>query len=107
MNLVTLKQVKRHVNQDTGFDDQLLERKRFEASAIILDYLKVDTSDTAFDWVDELGEPTSRIPGVVTAATLLVVGALYENRDGSDNGPKALSQTVIDLLMRSRDPTMS
>jgi hypothetical protein len=108
MNLVTLKQVKRHVNQDTSFDDKLLEEKRFQASAIILDYLKMDTSDTGFDWVDELGEPTNNIPGVVTAATLLVVGSLYENRDGSTSGaPQALSQTVIDLLMRSRDLTMS
>lgn len=107
MNLVTLKQVKRHVNQDTSFDDQLLERKRLEASAIILDYLKVDTSDTGFDWVDLLGEPTANIPAVVTAATLLVVGALYENRDGSADGPQALSQTVKDLLARSRTLAIS
>lgn len=107
MNLVTLAQVKHHVNQDTHFDDQMLEEKRMEASAIILDYMKIDTDDTAFDWLDAFGEPTSRVPRVVTAATLLVCGALYENRDGSADGPKALSQTVVDLLMRSRIPAMA
>lgn len=107
MNLITLKQLKKHVSQDTNFDDKMLEEKRFHASAIIIDYLKIDTSDTSFDWVDELGEPTRNIPGVVTAATLLVAGSLYENRDGSANGPQALSQTVVDLLMRSRDPALA
>ena len=108
MNLVTLKQVKRHVNQDTAFDDKLLEDMRMQGSAIILDYLKVDTSDTGFDWVDLLGEPTRNIPAVVTAATLLVVGSLYENRDGSTgNAPQAISQTVKDLLARSRTLAIS
>lgn len=104
MNLVTLRQVKRHVSQDTDADDKMLEEKRFQASAIILDYLKIDTGDTAFDWLDAFGEPTSKIPAVVIAATLLVVGALYENRDGTAGaaGPQALSQTVVDLLARSR-----
>lgn len=108
MNLVTLSRVKKHLAIDTHFDDQMLEQKRFEASAIILDYLKIDTSDTAFDWLDAFGEPTSRIPPVVTAATLLVVGALYENRDGStERSPQPLSQSVIDLLYRSRCPAMA
>lgn len=107
MNLVTLKQVKKHVSQDTAFDDKMLEEKRFQASAIILDYLKTDTSDTGFDWCDLFGEPTKNIPAVVTAATLLVVGALFENRDGNENGPKVLSQTVIDLLAGSRDPALA
>lgn len=108
MNLVTLKQVKRHVNQDTNLDDKLLEEKRVQASAIILDYLKVDTGDTGFDWCDDLGEPSTLIPAVVTAATLLVAGALYENRDGSGGAaPQVLSQSVKDLLARSRTLAMS
>lgn len=103
MNLVTLREVKRHVSQDTDFDDKQLEEIRVNASAIILDYLKTDTGDTAFDWVDAFGEPTSNIPRVVVAATLHVVGALYENRDGTVVGaPQPLSQTVKDLLARSR-----
>lgn len=107
MNLVTLAQVKRHVGQDASFDDKMLEQMRLQASAIILDYLKIDTGDTGFDWFDALGEPAKTIPGVVTAATLLAVGALYENRDGSSGSPQVLSQTVVDLLMRSRDPAMA
>lgn len=107
MNIVTLAQVKHHVNQDTPYDDRMLEEKRLQASAIIIDYLKLDTDDTGFDWFDEFGEPTSRIPAVVVAATLIVAGALYENREGSDTGPNPLSKTVVDLLMRSRIPAMA
>ena len=109
MNLVTLTRVKKHLGQDTHYDDRMLEEKRFEASAIVIDYLKLDTSDTGFDWVDAFGEPTAAVPGVVTAATLLVVGALYENRDGrgDSSSPAPLSQTVKDLLMRSRDPALA
>lgn len=107
MNLVTLAQVKHHVNQDTQLDDQLLEGIRMQASAIILDYLKMDTDDTGFDWLDAFEEPTARVPRVVVAATLLVCGALYENRDGSADGPTPLSPTVVSLLMRSRIPAMA
>lgn len=108
MNLITLAQLKKHVSQDTDFDDRMLEEKRVQASAIIIDYLKIDTSDTAFDWVDQLGEPSNTVPAVVTAATLMVAGALYENRDGStDRSPQVLSQSVVDMLMRKRDPAMA
>lgn len=108
MNLVTLRQVKQHVSVDHSLDDEMLEIKRMQASAIIIDYLKLDTSDTGFDWVDAFGEPTSSIPAVVTAATLLAVGALYENRDGDVwRSPQILSQSIIDLLMRSRAPAMA
>lgn len=108
MNLITLKQAKKHVSQDTSFDDSMLEEMRFRASAIILDYLKTDVSDTGFDWVDAFGEPSNTIPGVVTAATLIVLGSMYENRDGDAwRSPQVLSQSVVDILMRSRDMTMA
>lgn len=110
MNLITLKQLKAHVSQDTNFDDKMLERIRRDASYVILDYLKIDTGDTSFDWCDALGEPSNTIPGVVRAATLMAAGAMYENRDGSTvgvNSPQVLSQSVVDMLMRSRDPALA
>lgn len=107
MNLITLRQLKHHVSQDTQYDDAKLERVRRNASAVILDYLKMDVDDTGFDWLDAFGEPTDRVPGVVVAATLSAAGALYENPNGDDDGPKPLSKFVVDLLMRSRIPAMA
>lgn len=72
------------------------------ASAIVLDYLKRD----AGEWQDSAQEPES-VPSVVEAATLIVAGALYENRDGAGNAAEPLSQTVKDLLHRYRDPAMA
>lgn len=115
MNLVTLRQARHQVGVNHHDDDVLLEEKRFQASSIILDYLKLydsgnyqSLSDFA-SWFDAFEEPTSAIPGVITAATLIVVGALYENRDGTDDNksPQTLSRTVVDLLMRRRDPSMA
>lgn len=106
MNLVTLKEVKHHVSVDTHFDDEMLEEKRRQASAIVLDYLKIDTNDTGFNWLDAFGEPTKNVPQLVRAATLLIVGSLFENRDGSGTS-NPLSQSVIDMLARSRTPTLA
>lgn len=108
MCLITLEQARWQVNLDHDLDDSVLDEKRAEASDIILDYLKIDTDDTSFNWVDHLGEPTEEVPGRVVAATKLVLGAMYENRDGDVwRAPQPISQGVIDILMRSRKPAMA
>lgn len=108
MCLITVEQARGQVNLDHNLDDDVLNEKRAEASDIILDYLKVDVSDGSFNWVDNLGEPTENIPGCVVAATKLVLGGMYENRDGDVwRSPQPISQAVIDILMRSRDPAMA
>lgn len=108
-NLITLRQLKAHVSQDTEYDDEMLEEKRAQASYLILDYLKLDVNDTGFNWCDLFGEPTDKIPGVVVAATLMAAAAMYENRDGSDEqkAPAVLSKSVVDMLMRQRMLTMA
>jgi hypothetical protein len=59
-------------------------------------------------WFDRLGEPTISVPAPVEQATLLVLGAMYENRDGDVwRMPQTISQSIIDLLMRSRDPALA
>lgn len=109
MNLVTLSRAKQHLHVDHSFDDQDIEAKRKQASGIVLDYIKIDTAATTFNWVDSSGEPDeAHVPPNVVAATLLVLGALYENRDGDIwRSPQHLSQSVVDLLARFRDPAMA
>lgn len=112
MNLITFDEAKSHLSVDHEWDDATIDDKRTEASEIVLDYLKTDTSASTFNWVDAIGEPTPFVPGVVKAATKLVLGGLYENREGyTDVGrfgaPQPLSQAVKDLLQRKRDPALA
>lgn len=108
-NLVTLKQAKTQVRVDHDLDDVDLDRKRAQASGIVLDYIKADLQSSLFNWVDNLGEPREdKIPPEIVAATLLVVGALYENRDGDVwRSPQPLSQAAMDLLWRHRKPALA
>ncbi len=109
MNLVTFTEAKEHLRVDHDLDDAQINRMRRQASSAVLDYMKIDIDETAFDYVDEFGEPIeNNIPQEIRAATLLVLGALYENRDGDEfRSPQAFSQTVRDLLWRHRDPAMA
>lgn len=109
INLVTLQDARDQVNLDQDLDDRTLERLRTQASGVILDYIKddVDVFDTAFNWVDDFGEPTDNVPSQVATAVYLVIGALYENRDGDVfRAPQIISQSVIDVLMRTRTPAL-
>jgi hypothetical protein len=109
MNLVTFTECKEHLRVDHDMDDAQIDRMRRQASGVMINYLKVDVYETAFDWVDEFGEPiTNNIPPEVIAATLLTVGAMYENRDGDAfRSPQPLSQAAMDLVWRHRGPAMA
>ncbi len=109
INLVTFTEAKEHLNVDHDMDDVKINQQRRQASAVVLDYLKTDIYETAFDWVDEFGEPiANNIPMEVAAAVLLVLGAAYSNRDGDAfRSPQLLSQACMDLLWRHRDPAMA
>lgn len=100
--LVTPEQVKEHLLIDHDHDDAKLATIAEEASHVMLNYLK-----KAEDWwQDSSGEPVD-VPGTITAATLKVAAALYENRDGSPNATPALSQDVMDMVHRYRDPALA
>lgn len=120
MNIVTLKQVKNHLDIDHDESDEMLETMRFDVSEIIIDYIKANGNALTFNgrvldistWMDRLGEPIkAQIPGVIRAAALQAIAAVFENRDGSQPGrlanPQIISQNVIDLLARMRDPAMA
>jgi len=93
-----------HLNLDLsmeGIDDRIMELKGkiVGAEAIVIDYLKYQ--GTA--WTAET------VPAVVRASTLLVLGALWDDREGAGTlatlmGPGG---TVALLLARSRDPALA
>jgi hypothetical protein len=100
--LVPLYRAKAHVRSNED-DSEDLYYKVEQASGIIMDYLKM--TEIPVDWIKTTSPVVYAIPHNVQAATLLVVSELYENREGSVSNP--LSQAVMDLLHRLRDPAMS
>jgi hypothetical protein len=109
LSLVTFRGAKAQLNVDHDLDDDLINRIRITASGAVLDYIKIDIGETSFNWVDLFGEPIAEnVPPEVVAATLLMVGAMYENRDGDVwRSPQPISQPAMDLLWRHRDPAMA
>lgn len=104
--LITVAQAKRHIRLDGNDDDIDVAEKVVEASAIVLNYLKVD--DTM--WQDSAGAPLD-VPGTVQAATKIVFANLYAYREGgsetASRSIEPLSDTVKNLLMRYRDPAIA
>lgn len=85
--LVDLETAKGHLSMDDDYADDIIVSKIEQATAIVLDYLKVE-------------EEPSPVPKFVEAATLLVMEALF---DGGD----PLSDVVVRLLHRYRDPAIA
>jgi hypothetical protein len=54
-------------------------------------------------WVDDENQPTS-VPGAVAAATLLLIGNLYNDREGTDD---PISRGVKSLLEYYRQPILA
>lgn len=115
MKLVTLEQVKAHLRIDTEDGDADLSLKVEAASSLVVDYLK-DFEYAAFDSagviLDSTGDPVDVLPKV-QAATLLLVGFLHRERDGSNEyavpsawGYGYLPHGVVSLLYNLRPPTV-
>jgi hypothetical protein len=102
MALVTFEQAKRHLRVDDDDHDTEIEEIRVRASLILLDYLKKDEDY----WQDSALEPLD-VPGSISAATLLICGALFENHEGSEKDAEPLSKSVLDLVHRHRDPALA
>lgn len=99
INFITMEQARRQVRVSGTEHDAELEDLRTMASGIILDYLE----GVGDGWLDSAGEP-SDIPWQVKAATLLVLGRLFYDKEGMDGDP--ISEAVVSLLMRTRMPTL-
>lgn len=85
--LVDLETAKSHLRITGGDADEIIVSKIEQASSIVLDYLKIE-------------EEPNPVPKFVEAATLLVVEALFD-------GGEPLSETVMRLLHRYRDPAVA
>lgn len=104
MGIVTLEVAKEHLKPPGDIDDVRIERLIDEASAIVLEHIKLSV-DAYHDSSGELLE--QNVPPTVRAAVLLVLGSLYDNADGQDPDKNPLSPAVIALLCGRRTPTLA
>ena len=74
--MLTLEEVKRHCRIDHNDEDALLLALIDTAIAACADYLNMDAADLAV-----------AVPAPVKSAALLLVGALYENRESMGERP--------------------
>lgn len=95
--LVDLDTVKLHLRRDDDDDDERIVRTMVQASAIVLDYLKI--SQDSYGGTDGNADD---VPMMVEAATLLVIENLYDHPEIDP-----LSEAVRSILHRMRDPAMS
>lgn len=110
MALITVEQAEAHLRLDLArsggspdaiTDERLpdLEMKIDAASAIVLDYLKYGDSP---EWTPHT------VPKHIAAAALLVLSALWEDREGTGIGDYLKPDGAIaNLLRRSRDPALA
>ncbi|MCC4295849.1 head-tail connector protein [Brevundimonas aurantiaca] len=98
--LVTLDRAKAHLHIEGEDQDDELTLKVSDASETVIDYLKRPDHG----WTDETA------PGQVQAAVLLVLGALWSQREGVGQNAEDLdpiSPAVVSLLRRMRDPAIA
>jgi hypothetical protein len=78
-----------------------LERTIKRASAVVMDYLKIDTPEAWMSLPEDSPQGTG-VPEVVQAAVVMVASEMWLNKEASKADP--LSKTVKNLLHRLRDP---
>jgi hypothetical protein len=98
MALITKAQAKNHLLIDFDDRDADLEMKMQQAEKIVIDYLKRP----------EHGWTEQTVPKTVQAAILLVLTALFDDRNGNGDGDYlAPNGPVARLLSRHRDPAIA
>jgi hypothetical protein len=106
MALVTYAQATRQlrITGDEYQDDILMKME--EASAIVLDYLKIAEADVT--WTDQTDPAEDRRFAIVQAAILEVLSSLFSDRGDREkpiDGP--ISARVATMLHRLRDPALA
>lgn len=101
--LVSLAQAKQHlrIDADVTDHDTDVEMKILQASAILMRHYKRDSIPA--EWLLNTSPLTYEIPYDIQAATLLILGELYFNREASN--VNALSPAVKALIPRM--PTLA
>ena len=92
-----------YLRADTDLEEDQLEQFILEASAIVMNYLKIDVP---VEWLTTASDsPTGTgVPYDVQAAVKAVAAELYKNREATSN---PLSENVRRLLHRRRDPALA
>lgn len=124
MMYVTLESAKAHLNMDHDEDDNLIGLYITAASRAVKNYLKsgspfkIETDSDGNDVLDSSGDPVYErdssgakiIAEEVQAATLLLIGHLYKDRDENPDGAFEagyLPKPVTALLYPLRDPALA
>jgi hypothetical protein len=109
-SLVSLTQAKDHLRIDSSAEDSYLGLMIRASSAAVLNYIRSGAdlfTDSAGDvYLDSAGDPID-VPEDVQAATLLLLGFMYRNRDENPDGAFErgyLPMPVTALLYPYRDP---
>lgn len=110
--LVTLQQARDHLRSDSTDDDNDLTLKIHAASGAVLNYIRngadIFTDSSGEPVLDSNGGPIG-IPYEVQAATLLMLGYLYKDRDGDPDKAYEygyLPMPVMSLLYPHRVPSL-
>ncbi len=114
MMLVSLAMTKDHLRMDHSSEDSIIELYIHAASGAVLNYLGENGSDAILDSsgivsYDSNLEPVG-IPYEVQAATLILVGHFYKDRDNNDGNAFMqgyLPMPVTALLYPLRDPALA
>jgi hypothetical protein len=113
MMLVTLDQGKSHLRVDFEDEDNDITLKIHAASGAVLNYLKSGANiflDSNGDLEFDSNEEPVGVPFEVKAATLLMLGFLYKDRDENADGAFQqgyLPMPVTALLFPLRDPAIA
>lgn len=93
MTILSLDEIKAHLRLDGDAEDahlQLLAEAAVDQASQFL--------DRSLPWTDSAGQPVA-VPASIRAALLLIVGDLYENREGQIIGAtRADNPAVMRLL---------
>ena len=101
--LVTIEEAKIHQRIVDTEDDQDVQSKVRQASAIAMQFMK--RREMPDEWVETYSPAVYDIPYDVQAAVFLMFGELWENREA--NVATVLNDAVKALLWPYRDPTMA
>jgi hypothetical protein len=91
-SLISLEAAKADLRIDDSDHDADVEAKAATATGVILDYIKKPGAD----WTEET------VPFPVKAAIILALRSLYD-----DETSDPISDTVVRLLARQRDPALA
>ena len=107
MMLVSLERAQAQEYITHSVYDAEVAIKVAEASDIVLDYIGDRDNLRRWSAADPVPDDGVAVPGVITAAVLLVFGALWEGREGAEDSPEPISPAVERLLRRYRDPVVA